>query len=68
MSAVCHGPAAFTEAELNGKPLVKDKKVALPRITPRTACICSSAKWSLICAKLRASLRSVQELDDQQVR
>jgi putative intracellular protease/amidase len=28
VSAVCHGPAAFTEAELNGKPLVKDKKVA----------------------------------------
>ena len=30
VSAVCHGPAALTEAELNGKPLVKDRKVALP--------------------------------------
>ena len=48
VSAVCHGPAAFTEAELNGKPLVEDKKVALPRITPRTDCKCSSAKCSLI--------------------
>ncbi len=27
MAAVCHGPAALTEAELNGKPLVKGKKV-----------------------------------------
>ena len=27
IAAVCHGPAALTEAELNGKPLVKDKKV-----------------------------------------
>lgn len=29
VAAVCHGPAAFTEAELDGKPLVKDKKVGL---------------------------------------
>ena len=28
VSAVCHGPAAFTEAELDGQPLVKGKKVA----------------------------------------
>ena len=27
MAAVCHGPGALTEAELNGKPLVKGKKV-----------------------------------------
>lgn len=27
MSAVCHGPAAFTEAELDGQPIVKGKKV-----------------------------------------
>ncbi|CAL5224244.1 g6897 [Coccomyxa viridis] len=27
VAAVCHGPAALTEAELNGKPLVKGKKV-----------------------------------------
>lgn len=27
VAAVCHGPAALTEAELNGEPLVKGKKV-----------------------------------------
>ncbi|CAK0785385.1 hypothetical protein CVIRNUC_008593 [Coccomyxa viridis] len=27
VSAVCHGPAAFTEAELDGQPIVKGKKV-----------------------------------------
>ncbi|CAL5224243.1 g6896 [Coccomyxa viridis] len=27
VAAVCHGPGALTEAELNGKPLVKGKKV-----------------------------------------
>ena len=27
VAAVCHGPAALTEAELNGKPLVQGKKV-----------------------------------------
>jgi len=27
VAAVCHGPAALTEAELNGKPLVNGKKV-----------------------------------------
>ena len=29
VAAVCHGPGALTEAELNGKPLVKGKKVML---------------------------------------
>lgn len=27
ISAVCHGPAAFVKAEVDGKPLVKGKKV-----------------------------------------
>ena len=27
VSAVCHGPAAFTEAKLDGQPIVKGKKV-----------------------------------------
>ena len=29
VASVCHGPAAFTEAELDGKPFVKGKKVVL---------------------------------------
>lgn len=29
VAAVCHGPGALTEAELDGEPLVKDKKVQL---------------------------------------
>ena len=41
MAAVCHGPAALTEAELNREPLVKGKKV--------TACYASCQQ---ICQRL----------------
>ena len=52
VAAVCHGPGALTEAELNGKPLVKDKKVQLsplllPDLCPVTGASAQAAMWRI---------------------
>ena len=46
VSAVCHGPAAFTEAELDGQPLVKGKKVTMMSLNllPAT-CTAADRVW-----------------------
>ena len=41
MAAVCHGPAALTEAELNGKPLIQGKKVLACYGSCHQACQCN---------------------------
>ena len=52
VASVCHGPGALTEAELNGKPFVKGKKV-VPQFCSCLLSICHLLKHSWQTARMR---------------